>query len=197
MIEKLRFTKMIEELLKLDTQLFLFLNSLGNESWDEMWRIITEKWSSIPLYVFLLYLVYKDLGLKGAFIVLVVAAILVVASDQLANLFKYGVERPRPCQEESLKGLMRFVAERCGRFGYFSAHASSSMGAAVFIGLLLKPSYKYIPFLLLFWALLLGYSRIYLGVHYPLDVITGMAFGGILGWLAFKLQSVLRSRFNG
>ena len=197
MIEKLRFTKMIEELLKLDTQLFLFLNSLGNESWDEMWRIITEKWSSIPLYVFLLYLVYKDLGLKGAFIVLVVAAILVVASDQLANLFKYGVERPRPCQEESLKGLMRFVAERCGRFGYFSAHASSSMGAAVFIGLLLKPSYKYIPFLLLFWALLLGYSRIYLGVHYPLDVITGMLFGGILGWLAFKLQSVLRSRFNG
>ena len=196
MIEKLRFTKMIEELLKLDTQLFLFLNSLGNESWDEMWRIITEKWSSIPLYVFLLYLVYKDLGLKGAFIVLVVAAILVVASDQLANLFKYGVERPRPCQEESLKGLMRFVAERCGRFGYFSAHASSSMGAAVFIGLLLKPSYKYIPFLLLFWALLLGYSRIYLGVHYPLDVITGILFGGILGWLAFKLQSVLRSRFN-
>ena len=196
MIEKLRFTKMIEELLKLDTQLFLFLNSLGNESWDEMWRIITEKWSSIPLYVFLLYLVYKDLGLKGAFIVLVVAAILVVASDQLANLFKYGVERPRPCQEESLKGLMRFVADRCGRFGYFSAHASSSMGAAVFIGLLLKPSYKYIPFLLLFWALLLGYSRIYLGVHYPLDVITGMLFGGILGWLAFKLQSVLRSRFN-
>ena len=196
MIEKLRFTKMIEELLKLDTQLFLFLNSLGNESWDEMWRIITEKWSSIPLYVFLLYLIYKDLGLKGAFIVLVVAAILVAASDQLANLFKYGVERPRPCQEESLKGLMRFVAERCGRFGYFSAHASSSMGAAVFIGLLLKPSYKYIPFLLLFWALLLGYSRIYLGVHYPLDVITGILFGGILGWLAFKLQSVLRSRFN-
>ena len=196
MIEKLRFTKMIEELLKLDTQLFLFLNSLGNESWDEMWRIITEKWSSIPLYVFLLYLIYKDLGLKGAFIVLVVAAILVAASDQLANLFKYGVERPRPCQEESLKGLMRFVADRCGRFGYFSAHASSSMGAAVFIGLLLKPSYKYIPFLLLFWALLLGYSRIYLGVHYPLDVITGMLFGGILGWLAFKLQSVLRSRFN-
>ena len=196
MIEKLRFTKMIEELLKLDTQLFLFLNSLGNESWDEMWRIITEKWSSIPLYVFLLYLVYKDLGLKGTFLVMLCAAVLVASSDQLANLFKYGMERPRPCQEESLKGLMRFVADRCGRFGYFSAHASSSMGAAVFIGLLLKPSYKYIPFLLLFWALLLGYSRIYLGVHYPLDVITGMLFGGILGWLAFKLQSVLRSRFN-
>jgi undecaprenyl-diphosphatase len=92
---------------------------------------------------------------------------------------------------------MRFVADRCGRFGYFSAHASSSMGAAVFIGLLLKPSYKYIPFFLLFWAVLLGYSRIYLGVHYPLDVITGMFFGGILGWLTFKLQSVLQSRFNG
>jgi undecaprenyl-diphosphatase len=188
---------MIEELLKLDTQLFLFLNSLGNESWDKMWRIITEKWSSIPLYVFLLYLVYRDLGLKGTLLVMLCATLLVGASDQLANLFKYGVERPRPCQEESLKGLMRFVADGCGRFGYFSAHASSSMGVAVFIGLLLKSSYKYIAFFLLFWAVLLGYSRIYLGVHYPLDVITGMFFGGILGWLTFKLQSVLQLRFNG
>ena len=70
------------------------------------------------------------------------------------------------------------------------------MAAAVFLGLLLKSSYKYLPFLLLFWAVLLGYSRIYLGVHYPLDVLTGMFFGGVLGYLTFRLQGWLQAKFN-
>ena len=132
MTVKLPVTNMIEELLKYDTELFLYLNTLGSEPWDEMWRIITEKWSSIPLYAFLLYLVYKNLGLKGTLIVMVCAALLITATDQLANLFKHGLQRPRPCQVESLKGSMRFVADHCGSYGYFSAHAASSMAAAVF-----------------------------------------------------------------
>ena len=187
---------MIEELLKYDTELFLFLNNLGSESWDQLWRIITLKWSSIPLYVILLYLIYKNLGLKGTIVVLVCAAVLVTATDQLANLFKYGIERPRPCRLDSIQSSMRFVADGCGRFGYFSAHAASSMGVAVFIGLILKSHYKYLPFLLLFWAVIIGYSRIYLGVHYPLDVITGMFFGGILGWSAYRLQVWAQQKFN-
>ncbi|MGY8885941.1 MAG: phosphatase PAP2 family protein [Flavobacteriales bacterium] len=196
MTVKLPVTNMIEELLKYDTELFLYLNTLGSEPWDEMWRIITEKWSSIPLYAFLLYLVYKNLGLKGTLIVMVCAALLITATDQLANLFKHGLQRPRPCQVESLKGSMRFVADHCGSFGYFSAHAASSMAAAVFLGLLLKSYYRYLPFLLLFWAVLLGYSRIYLGVHYPLDVVTGMFFGSLLGWFVFEFQAFLQSKFN-
>lgn len=197
MIVKFPATRMIEELLKYDTELFLYLNNLGNESWDYFWLTVTEKWSSIPLYILLLYLVYKKLGAKGTLIVVVCAAILVTASDQLANLFKYGFERPRPCREESLRESMRFVADNCGRFGYFSAHAASSMGVAVFLGLILKSFYRYLPFLLLFWSFLLGYSRIYLGVHYPFDVISGMFFGGLLGWLAYLLQYWAHQRFNG
>jgi len=189
--------KMIEELLKYDTQLFLFLNNLGNESWDGFWLVVTEKSSSIPLYALLLYLVYRKLGAKGFYIVVICAVILVTSSDQLANIFKYGFERPRPCREESLQAMMRFVANNCGRFGYFSAHAASSMGVAVYVGLLLKSSYRFLPFLLLFWSFLLGYSRIYLGVHYPFDVISGMFFGGILGWLIYLLQRWAQQRFNG
>ncbi len=186
---------MLEQLLQYDTDLFLFLNNLGSEPWDGLWRFITEKYSSIPLYVILLFLVYKKLGWKGTLVILVTVALMITSTDQLANLFKYGIERPRPCRVEALQASMRFVADGCGRFGYFSAHAASSMAVAVFLGLLLRDRYKYLPFLLLFWAVVVAYSRIYLGVHYPLDIITGMFFGGIIGWIFFKLQERVRERF--
>lgn len=185
---------MIEQLLEYDTQLFLFLNNLGSESWDGLWRFITEKYSSIPLYLLLLYLVYKKFGWRGTFWLILCSAILIAASDQLANAFKYGIKRPRPCRVEELEPLMRYIADRCGRFGYYSAHASTSMAAAVFLGLVLRDRYKYLPFLLLLWAVIVAYSRIYLGVHYPLDSITGMAFGSLIGWGVYRLHQWGRSK---
>lgn len=187
---------MIDTLLTYDTELFLYLNNLGTERWDGFWQIVTEKWSSIPVYAILLYLVYREYGIKGTFVILVAVTLMITATDQLANLFKYGIERPRPCRVEALQGQMRFVAEGCGRFGFFSAHAASSMAAAVFLGLSLRKKYRYLPFLLLFWAVVVAYSRIYLGVHYPLDIITGMFFGGLLGWGFFRIQLWGQRRFN-
>tara|TARA_B100002051_G_C16622701_1_gene579115 strand:+ start:348 stop:923 length:576 start_codon:yes stop_codon:yes gene_type:complete len=187
---------MLDQLLKYDTELFLFLNNLGNTSWDGFWRFVTEKWSSIPLYAFLLYLVFKHYGWKGTLIIIVCVALMITATDQIASLFKYGIKRPRPCKVEELQPLMRYVADGCGRFGYFSAHAASSMAAAVFLGLSLQKWYKYLPFLLLLWAVITGYSRIYLGVHYPLDVISGMAFGGLTGWLFYLIQKWGQRKFK-
>ncbi|MAB57700.1 MAG: phosphatase PAP2 family protein [Aequorivita sp.] len=187
---------MLDELLKYDTELFLFLNNLGNTSWDGFWRFVTEKWSSIPLYAFLLYLVFKHYGWKGTLVIIVCVALMITATDQIASLFKYGIKRPRPCKVEELQSLMRYVADGCGRFGYFSAHAASSMAAAVFLGLSLQKWYKYLPFILLLWAVITGYSRIYLGVHYPLDVISGMAFGGLTGWLFYLIQKWGQRKFK-
>ncbi|MGJ8666563.1 MAG: phosphatase PAP2 family protein [Patiriisocius sp.] len=186
---------MIDFLLQYDEQLFLFLNNLGNTNWDGFWKIVTEKWSSIPLYVVLLYLVFKKFGLRSTIIIIVCAAVMITASDQLASLFKYILfKRPRPCRVEALQNQMRFIADGCGRYGYFSAHAASTMAAAVFLGLLLKPYYKYLPFILLFWAAVVAYSRIYLGVHYPLDIVTGMFFGGIIGLLIYRLNRWVQVR---
>jgi len=188
---------MIETLLQYDEQLFLFLNNLGTPSWDEFWRIVTEKWTSLPLYALLLFLVFKKFGLKATLIVMICAVIMITATDQLANLFKYILfKRPRPCREQELELLMRFVADGCGRYGYFSAHAASSMAAAVFLGLLLKTFYKALPFLLLLWASVVAYSRIYLGVHYPLDIITGMFFGAWIGLAVYKLNVWAQGRFT-
>ncbi|MFK5981687.1 MAG: phosphatase PAP2 family protein [Flavobacteriaceae bacterium] len=186
---------MIEELLKYDTDLFLFLNNLGSEPWDLLWQIITNKLTFVPLYAVLLYLVYKNYGLKGMFVIILSAALMITFADQLANLFKYGFQRPRPCQEEDLHSLMRHVVENCGRYGYFSGHAVNSMATAVFMGLILRSKFKYLPFILLFWASIVGYSRIYVGVHYPLDVFTGMAFGSIIGWVFYRIQLILQRRF--
>lgn len=187
---------MLDELLKYDTELFLFLNNLGNTSWDGFWRFVTEKWSSIPLYALLLYLIIKNYGWKGTLVIMVCVALMITATDQIANLFKYGIKRPRPCKVEELQAVMRFVADGCGRYGYFSAHAASSMAAAVFLGLSLQKWYGYLPFLLLGWAVITAYSRIYLGVHYPLDVVTGMAFGGVIGWLFYLIQKWGQRKFK-
>jgi len=176
----------MEQLLQLDEQFFVYLNALGSETWDAIWLLITNKFTWIPLYAILLFLVYRNFGLKNMLIVMVLVALMITLTDQLANLFKHGFERPRPCREEHLKEIIRYIAPRCGRYGYFSAHAASSMALAVFLGLLFRKIYKYLVFVLLFWAAIVAYSRIYVGVHYPLDTLTGMAIGALVGLVFYK-----------
>tara|TARA_R110000868_G_scaffold1389_18_gene10781 strand:- start:1569 stop:2132 length:564 start_codon:yes stop_codon:yes gene_type:complete len=186
---------MIDKLLHYDTSLFLFLNNLGSPTWDNFWLIITYKFTFIPLYAWLLYLLYKKYGLKSFLIFIVIVALMITFTDQVTNVFKRGFERPRPCGEAYLIDRMRFVASNCGKYGFFSGHAANSMATAVFAGLLLRPFYKNIIFLLLFWSGLVAYSRIYVGVHYPLDVICGLTFGALSGFAFYKLATYLIKRF--
>ncbi|WP_416440925.1 phosphatase PAP2 family protein [Leeuwenhoekiella sp. A16] len=186
----------MESLRDIDQQLFLFLNNLGTETWDPFWIIITGKWYSIPLYAILLFLIYRKFGPKNTLIILVFVAALIASTDQLANVFKHGFQRLRPCGEPAVMNKARFIAARCGHFGYFSAHAASSMGLAIFVGLLLKSTYKYLIFALLFWSVLIGYSRIYVGVHYPGDVLSGMIIGGLLGYLFYLIYRYVLKRFT-
>lgn len=178
----------MDQLIQYDQDLFLYLNSLGNPSWDGLWLFITDKLSSIPLYGLLLFLIYKKFGLKGTLVTVVCVALLITCVDQLANAFKHGFERPRPCRVPEFKEVIRYVAVRCGRFGYYSAHAGNSMAVAVFAGLALKSKHKYLIFILLCWAAVVGYSRIYVGVHYPGDVLTGWTIGALIGFGFYKLQ---------
>ena len=174
---------MLEILLQSDEKLFLFLNNLGSIRWDGFWLFITHKWSALPLYLFILIVLYKNTSRKQFALTLIVIALLITCTDQTANLFKNHFERLRPC---NFPFEDRSIAN-CGRYGFFSAHAASAMAFAAFIGSVLKPHFKFLRIFLIFWALLVGYSRIYVGVHYPGDVLVGFLFGGCFGMIFYYL----------
>ena len=187
---------MLEQLLELDKDLFLFLNKLGTSTWDGLWLAITDELTFVPLYAVLLLLIYKKYGLKSLLIMVLVIASMITFTDQITNVFKHGFMRARPCRVDGLldEGI-RYIAERCGRYGFFSGHSSNSMAAAVFGGLVLRPYFKNLIFILLFWSFIVAYSRIYVGVHYPLDIVCGMTFGALAGFGFYKLNSFLLKRF--
>ena len=186
---------MIDQLLELDRELFLYLNNLGSETWDDLWLIITNKLTFIPLYALLLYFIYKKYGLKPLLLMVLVISVMITFTDQITNVFKDGFMRARPCRADGVSDLARFVAERCGKYGFFSGHSSNSMAAAVFGGLILRPYFKNLIFILLLWSFIVAYSRIYVGVHYPLDIICGMTFGAISGFMFYKLAKYLIKRY--
>ncbi len=179
---------MLDQLLQQDKELFLILNNLGTETWDGFWMFMTNKFSSIPIYMSLAYLSFRQWGLKKTLLLILFAILMITATNGLADFFKYGVQRLRPCYDSSVTELMRLVKDSCGgKFGYFSAHAGNTMAVATFFSILLKDKFHHIGILLLVWAILIAYSRIYIGVHFPLDVFSGMVIGLLFGWLFAKL----------
>ena len=185
---------MLEKLLSLDTNLFVYLNGMGSETFDGLWLMITKQTSWIPLFIFLLYLIYKKLGTKQSLYLLLFVAILLVLTDQTSNLFKNGFQRLRPCNNPEINSFIRIVQSRSS-FSFFSGHATSSMGVVTFLYLIFKRDFNYF-WLLFLWPLIFAYSRIYLGLHYPLDILSGYLCGAILGFLMFKCyQIVQKSNF--
>lgn len=179
---------MIEDLIHLDKELFLFLNSLGNERWDGFWMFITNQKSWYPLYVVLLFFSFKRFGTRKTLLLLVTVALLILCTDQLSNFFKNGVQRLRPCYDPELYGLMRLVKNSCGgKYSYFSGHAVNSFAVAFFFTYLLGVKYRMLGAILMIWAAFVAYSRIYVGVHFPLDVLTGAAVGILFSWIFAKL----------
>ena len=172
----------VEMSIPADTELFLFLNRDLGLFADQFFSLISSKWIAIPLYLFIGWMMYRKYGNK-ILIILGAVAILIFVSDQLSVAFKNLIERPRPCHEDSLAGLVRTVNGRCGgQYGFYSSHASNTLAIALFtIGLLRIPALTAFLFI---WCVAVGYSRIYLGVHYPVDVLCGWIAGALLGIVA-------------
>ena len=188
---------MLEKILSLDQSVFLYLNNLGNPAWDSFWLHYTEKITHLPMILVVAFLLFKVLGVKKFGLSLLLIAVMITLTDQLTNLAKFSFERPRPCRVAELEGYMRYIAVRCGKYGYFSGHSSNSMALAIFIGSFFKRANRWkwvLPFLVV-WAFGMGYSRIYIGVHYPADLITGYSVGAIIGLLFFRLHTILSKKY--
>ena len=184
---------MLDKLLSLDVQLFVFLNGLGSECYDGLWLFITKQINWIPFFVLLLYLIYKKIGGKQTLYVLLFIAVLILITDQTTNLVKYSFQRLRPCNNPDIKTIIRIVQSRSS-FSFFSGHAANSMAAAMFIYHLIKPYFKY-AFLLFLWPLIFAYSRIYLGLHYPLDILCGYLFGMMSGLFVYRIYQFTQIKY--
>ena len=175
---------MLDRIKQIDTELLIFLNNLGNKSWDPLWVSITDKFTFLPLFILIIFFLFKKNGTKGLLVILLFISVLILFTDQFTNVVKDFTQRLRPCRLNELQGLLRDIDIRCGKYGFFSAHAANSISVTIFIINCVDESVKkFLKPVLILWVIIFSYSRIYLGVHYPLDTIFGLSFGIFSGFL--------------
>ncbi len=186
----------MEQLIKLDKDLFSFLNNLYTPWLDQCMYYMTNTYFWIPLHVALLYLIVKVYG-KRSWIIILGLILVIVATDQVTTgLMKPYFLRLRPTHDPELQDIVHTVNNyKGGLYGFASSHAANTFGVAMFLWLLLKPKYPWVVFLFL-WATLVTYTRIYLGVHFPGDIVVGGLIGIGFGWMGTLLVNSMLRKFR-
>jgi len=181
---------MLDAIKQIDQSVFLALNSCHSSFFDSFFWWISNKYIWIPLYLFILILIVRKYK-KQSWIIILSAILVIILTDQTSvHLFKNVFMRYRPSHNIDLHGLVHIVNNyRGGLYGFVSSHAANSFGIAVFSALFLKNRWYWLFILL--WAMLVSYSRIYLGVHYPLDILCGAALGTSIAFLVFIILNKL------
>lgn len=184
---------MLETLNTWDTNLFLFLNGLHSPFWDRVMWVITGKLTWLPLYLFMLGWLIRNFRWKVLVLILFVTALITLSDQSSVHLFKEVFQRLRPCHNPQISNLVHIVNGKCGgQYGFVSSHAANTFAIALFSLLLLKN--RYYTIFIIFWASLVSYSRVYLGVHYPGDILGGALVGSILGILVHWSYKILEIR---
>ena len=179
---------------EIDIQLLVYLNSLGSEFWDPLWIVLTNKLTYIPLFIFIVFKIYQRFGVKQMLFILFFIALLILFTDQFTNFFKDSFQRLRPCREEYLN--LRQIDIYCGKYGFFSAHASNSIAVSLFVLRAMKERFNSLFSIFLFlWVFVFSYSRIYLGLHYPIDILFGLLFGVISSSIFYTIYLRINNYF--
>ncbi len=180
----------------IDSDLFLFLNGLHADWMDGIMIAITQMWAWIPLYLLLIYWTVKQYG-KHCWWVFLAVGVVVLCSDQLSShVFKPFFQRLRPCFNEAFDGLLHLpIGKAGGRFSFTSSHAANTFAIATFLTPALRRFRPWPAILLFFWAFVSSYSRIYVGFHYPGDIVCGAILGVLVGmvvWKVFQITAMKR-----
>ena len=188
---------MLETLENIDRSLLLAINGCNSPLLDIVFWQISAGWVFFPLWIFLAVYIYKVRKIKFLLTGVVCVAFVILFSDQSSNLMKKTYKRYRPTHNLEIKEKIHVVNNYYGgQFGFFSGHAANNFGAAIFLFLCLnwvKSKYRYALFL---WPLLVGYSRAYLGVHYPSDILIGALDGMLWGFVFYKVFDYLIKKWN-
>jgi undecaprenyl-diphosphatase len=184
-------------LLAQDHALLLAINGAHSEIVDTFMSVVSDKLTWLPLYAALLVLLYRQVGWQRLLMLIGVLALVILMSDQVASgLLKPLVQRPRPCHLEGFRQFIHLADKHCGgAYGFASSHAANFFALATFMVPFFWKRFRFLVVGLFLVAGLVGYSRIYLGVHYPSDVLAGMLIGMMAGWLGIFLFKTLAKRF--
>jgi len=178
---------MLQELVKWDTETFIYLNSLGIEKYDQFWSIVTQFTTWIPLFVLLIFLLFHKFSRQEAFKKLILLLGLVLFIIIITHLTKSQVARLRPNNDESINSLIRILKSPVD-YSFFSGHAASSFAIVTLFFLLIRKQIGW-ALVLFIWPVLFSISRIYVGVHYPMDIFIGAAVGiisAVLFYMGYK-----------
>ena len=182
---------LIEKIEQIDRQLLFAINNANSPLLDTIMWWVSKPAFGIPFYLLFVFLLYKYFGWKSALIIVLSTVAAVGLADLSAKyLFKEMFERFRPSQNFEIKDQLHYVnSYHGGMYGFVSSHAANMFSIAMILGLWLKKKIRYSLHFLLIWAALIGYSRVYLGVHYPSDVLCGALLGMSIAFLIYKVIS--------
>mgnify|MGYP001803518655 FL=1 len=186
---------MLETLIEWDKSLFILVNSANHPLMDSVMWLVSSKTAWIPAYVLLAWLMYKRVGLVKTLWLLVGVAIAITIADQFTSSFmKPFFERYRPCRPENgWEYVVHIVNNKCGgEYGFASSHAANFFALAIFLSRFFNQRLTSIIFFAV--AALVAYSRVYLGVHYPGDVLVGALVGLCAGMIGYELAQLFIKR---